>query len=428
VTVARSWPQTSLPPAVRACLVILAIFLSEACGGSDSSPSRVQPQPPVESQPLPAEYRSLLESVAAARSLPAPADLRLGVLNRSQVPALLDALLTQEDRAEFGRTTRLYRLLGYLGPDDDYGEIFLRFAAHAFAAVYDHPRRTIWLVAPDGVSTEAPEAVDRATLIHEMVHALQFSALDVAATAASLGGSPDPDLAFSAVLEGDATSLTTELNDGAGPAAAGQLGAAPAGIPAPIERTLRFPYEVGADFVRAARAAGGNAAVDSLLRTPPPFTAVLLHRTETVVRAPVQPTLPDNPHGLPGEWKRTSGGTLGEFELRNFLLQRLRGLDASTAAATWSGDTFAVYESGSTAVLAVHIVTTGPQRSALLADAFARWSEAAGATVTTSGSYAIADAGDGRWLAWAAAGNDILLTIATDRDTAERALQGLVAP
>jgi hypothetical protein len=411
------------------CLLALLLLGFPACGSPPPTASPTAARPPSEARPLPAEYRAVLASVAAARGLPVPEDLSLGLVAREQVPALLDALITPADRAEFGRTTTLYRLLGYLGPDDDYEETYLRFAAHAFAAVYDHSRRTIWLVAPPGADPAVAGSADRRTLIHEMVHALQFSSLGVAGTLTSLGGSPDQVLAFAAVLEGDASTLAADLEGAtSGSDSQGELGAAPPGIPAPIERALRFPYEAGPGLVRAERSARGNAGVDSLLRSPPSSTASVLHLGETPGSARLEPALPDISSALGSEWKPVSRGTLGEFELRNFLLQRLRALEAATAAATWRGDAYAVYENGRDSTLAFRVATGGSGAVPLLAAALANWAAAGGADVRSTGGYSIAAAGESRWLAWANAGTDVLVTIATSRDTAERALKALSAP
>ena len=369
---AAGWSTATAPMRSRYCswltgaasraaigLLVLVVGMAASCGGDakPAAPGGATPFVFEATAPSPGVLE-LLNQVASIRGLPAPAGLKTAVVSRGQVPALLEAALTDADRAWFAHTTTLYRLLGFFKTDEDYLEVYREFAGTQVVGLYDPSRKTLFVVASGDRGFDELDLAERETLAHELAHALQDDSFDLAKIAAGAQQDLDRGLVFGALVEGDAV-VTQRLwaRRGAVPVAIGGVmlfaapGPLPAGTPAGIERELRFPYETGATWVQGVRVAGGTAAVDALFRNLPGGTSVVLH-PELAARGwqPEAVQLPDLAPGLGSGWARESGGTLGEFTLRNWLQLQLGGLEAANAATGWSGDHYDVYRSGSESV------------------------------------------------------------------------------
>ena len=347
-------------PHKRGLALVLGLALCAllaACGGSGyrepgateppASPSE-QSSPGASPAPMPAVVTEMLANVSAGRALSAPGYLATEVISREELPALLESTMTDDDRRWFAETTTLYRLLGYLGPDEDYETLYMQFAAEAVIGFYVSTTDRLYVVTEDGRGFDNLSDNERETLAHELMHALQDYHFDLEAAFKALADNRDQNLAYTAVVEGDAT-VHEVLADGRrgmllgpGYAALADVSLAQE-IPAAIERELRFPYTTGADWVASLKATGGTAAIDELLREPPLTTAVVLHPERGPRWQPDAVTLPDISPALGSDWSRESGGTFGEFHWMNLLQTRLRGLEASESAAEWTGDSYAVY-------------------------------------------------------------------------------------
>ncbi|HET7738071.1 MAG TPA: hypothetical protein VFK32_05805, partial [Tepidiformaceae bacterium] len=103
---------------IRAVGVVVALGLGVLLAGC----SEQQSDPP-----LPGSLEELVTRVAEVRGLEAPDELDVRYLPRSGIPALLDELLTEDDRAIMAEVTTLYRLLGYIANDQTYLEVYRSF-------------------------------------------------------------------------------------------------------------------------------------------------------------------------------------------------------------------------------------------------------------------------------------------------------------
>ena len=125
----------------------------------------------------------------------------------------------------------------------------------------------------------------RATIVHELTHALQDQHFNLSRQGSY--SSDDRNAAFEAVVEDDAVRMEDAYVDSlpkveqdaydqeqaAGDAA---YGAGITGVPDWLSATTDFPYSVGESFTLALADAGGRAAVDRALRTPPPALAEIM--------------------------------------------------------------------------------------------------------------------------------------------------------
>ncbi len=391
-----------------------------------SSPSESGP----ESQPLSPELEAMLAEVAAIRGLPAPAGVRIGAIPREEVAAFVRGQLTDADREAAAHITTLYRLLGHLSANQDYLESYLQLLATAAIGFYSPPDRTMWLVR-DTVELDPANLNDleRATLAHEFVHAIQDNAFDLERIEDASTILNDASLAISAVLEGDA--LVHERLWVAGQTAAAGLTAfinaslAQATVPPSLERELRFPYTAGLDWAAAVRAESGQRAIDVILRERRPITtAEIMHPTiRNTGWLPVAVELPDLSAGLPDAFSLTASGTLGEFRLANYLQLRLPSLEALGAAQGWIGDQFHIYESDSQSVAVFRLKFFDAKDAGEFAQAHLRYLEATGATVESLADGMLAMHRDGRTTIQLreTAADEVLFVIGTNRGAAEAA-------
>ena len=182
-------------------------------------------------------------------------------------------LLVGEDRTVGEVRAELYggSVLGYYSPGSD---------------------RIVVVVADDG--TEHP-VVDRATLAHELVHALQdqhFSFLGGTATR-------DAQLTHLSVTEGDANYVEALYEERCGAewncidrpnrSSSTRLADRNRGL----YLTVIFPYSDGPNFVHRIRQRGGWEAVNDLYRSPPTSTEQIIHPEAYPDDDPVDVRVPD---------------------------------------------------------------------------------------------------------------------------------------
>ncbi|MCC6387877.1 MAG: hypothetical protein IT302_10900 [Dehalococcoidia bacterium] len=419
-----------------AAMVLLSLFAMGACsfGGSKDEPTETPSLAPA--QPLPPDFEAVLQQVAAVRELPAPGNLKVGFVTRSQVVALMESVTTEDDRRWFATTTTLYRLLGHLGQDQDYESVYNSFGSLAVLGLYSPLNKTLWVVSdePAPAFGKLP-AQEKETLAHELVHAVQDANFDVVKLFQSVSGDLDAGLAWTALAEGDAQThqqrwsdkyLAVPIGRGAGRAMLFASAASMQGVPAAIARELLFPYTAGADWVGDLRARTGTAGLNALFRSPPRSTSYVLHPELLASEwKAAQVSLPDLSGVLGKGFARESGGTFGEFQVRNWLQSRMRALDAANAAAGWGGDHYDVYVNGGESVAVFRMRFRDDAEARQFAEAQQALIKASNATVTP-GDPQLATAGAVTMATAALRGSDVLFTLATSPELAKRALEALL--
>lgn len=409
-----------------AAAIAAAALLSGGCRGSESDP--------FETRPLTPELHQMLVEIAGLRGLDPPPGLEAGTVSRLDVTALLDRQLTDADREWFANTTTLYRLLGHLGPDEDYLSVFRAFGEGAIIGLYSPAEDRLWVVQREPeIDLEAMSPAERSALAHELVHAIQDYQFPLDELSERTATNLDRGLAATAVIEGDAVTHQG-LWDGRQLALPGGTrlflsgGLSASSAPPSIERELRFPYTTGAEWVNIVRSQEGTAAIDRYLAGEPLSTAHILHpELRDAGWQPEDVALPDLSAALGGGWKRESGGTLGEFHLRNYLELGLTALPAVTAAAGWRGDRYDVYRDGADSLAIFRTRFADGQEAAGFAAAQREMLTAAGATRTESPAGMVAELRDGRTTIQLPSPDpaEVLFVVASSRDVAERAAAAL---
>lgn len=409
-----------------AATIAFAALLFGGCRESESAP--------FETRPLTPELQQMLDEIAELRGLAPPPALEAGTVSRLDIAALLDRQLTGADREWFANTTTLYRLLGHLGPDEDYLSVFRAFGQGAIIGLYSPAENRLWVVQREPeIDLDAMSPSERSALAHELVHAIQDYHFPLDELSELTAGNLDWSLAATSVIEGDAVThqglwdgRQLTLPGGTRLFLSGTLSATSS--PPSIERELRFPYTTGAEWVNIVRSQEGTAAIDRYLAGEPLATAHILH--PELRQAGWQPepvALPDLAPALGNGWTRESGGTLGEFHLRNYLELRLTALPAVTAAAGWRGDRYDVYVDGSESVAAFRVQFADAGEAAEFTAAQRGLLALAGATPAESPSGVAAELKDDRTTIQLASPNssEVMFVVGSSREVAERAAAAL---
>ena len=205
------------------------------------------------------------------------------------------------------------------------------------------------------VSDRADPRVDRGTLVHELVHALQDQQFGLD----EVPDTQDRQLARNSVVEGEANLLEDRYQQRCGsewdcidsPAGgAGRAGDVNRGV----LLVVLTPYLQGPDFVATIERRGGWPAVDGLHREYPASMKQVLDPSQYPGEKPVDVSVRDRSSG---EWQRFDhdpvADTVGPASIHAMFFQNgIRAADverygyAHPAAVGWTGDALVPYRNG----------------------------------------------------------------------------------
>jgi hypothetical protein len=207
----------------------------------------------------------------------------------------------------------------------------------------------------------ADDADPNSVLVHEFVHAMQDSDVDLQAFFDEFSTSYDSDLAAASVSEGEARFHQTRFWSSL-------LGLDPANIdwnehfqsiakyaeqdvlaaPSPYVATWSsFPYHFGARLVNHAWLESGPAGVDELFASPPTRTLDLMLSVSDIARTD-WPAPEFSPIEPPDPWTLFTETSLGAWGLYLRFSRVLDAAYAHTLALELRGDHLGVYVSGAT--------------------------------------------------------------------------------
>ncbi len=311
-----------------------------------------------------------------------PVQARL--MNRRQVRQYMEQEFREEyTPGELYFFDRSLKALGAAPRELDLVELTKQLLSEEVGGFYNPRQRLLVLVTNTDAKERKPKGLlarlladdepfdkedAKTTLAHELTHALQDQHFDLQGWDRR---TPDDDddmhLAFSALVEGDATLLmlqeTARLN-GESPRKILTMspfradltfglmipllglvgGSAYEKSPPLVRHGLVFPYHKGLVFVLHQTRRGGWKAVDRCFANPPLSTEQVLHPEKyhgPQHDEPVRIVLPKAIAGVPSGWRELGRNVLGEFQLI-VLLGRTPA--AHRAAAGWDGDRYVVWE------------------------------------------------------------------------------------
>lgn len=414
-----------MAPAAWIAGVLAVALAGVACAG--------QPR-----EAAPESLEQLVERVADIRDLDQPSSFDVRYIPRSELPRLLDELITDDDRELFAETTLLYRLLGYIENDQDYLQVYRSFGAGSILGLYAPDRDTLWVVHDDDEpgTFEALSEAQVETLAHEVVHALQDYHFNLDEDYYEIAEDLDRALAWTAIIEGDAALHEGRFSRkymalpaaGRGPLLLHGSPVVRPQVSSAVLRELYFPYTTGPRSVERIIDSLGLTELNTLLADPPAGTTFVLHPERLDDGwAPETVTLPDLAAALGEEWERDSGGTFGEFHLGNYLQQQRSAADSAGAADGWTGDRYDVYTDGQEAVAVFRVLfEDGKEAGEFVREHDAMARGVSPRTVRRSG-FLVTPLSDGDVLVRAdPSGREVAFAIGSDEEAAVRALAALV--
>jgi hypothetical protein len=281
--------------------------------------------------------------------------------------------ISAKDRQEMERMVGFFRALGLVeGTPDLFGSTD-QLSGDGTLAYYNPIDQRVRVRG-----TELTEAV-KATLAHELTHALQDQYFELSRHTGTEGDTVDR---FRAVVEGDAMRVEHLWVDHLDPAArkafdTGRDDEANAAdfsaVPEVLTVLYGAPYSLGEPFVDLLAAVGGNEAVDRALKSPPASEEQLLDPFRYLAGdAP----LPVAEPALEKGEKRLDGGNFGAFGLYLMLSQRLAARDALKAVDGWGGDNYVYFTRQGRSCVRADFAGDNPGETDQLSDALQAWARA----------------------------------------------------
>jgi hypothetical protein len=115
-------------------------------------------------------------------------------------------------------------------------------------------------------------------------------------------------------------------------------------FPDALINAFLFPYTTGHDFAKAVYNRNGWAGLNAAWENLPQSTEQIIHPDRYFAGdAPQILTLPPLTDTLGADWSLAEEAVLGEFYMREYLVQQLDEAEVDTAVTGWGGDRYAVY-------------------------------------------------------------------------------------
>ena len=327
-------------------------------------PAFAQPQPTPSPTPIPESVQAMadrvLKETGAIRGLTVKRTVPTRVFSSAQIEAFMAKDLQTQAKANEIKAAELYlRQLGLAPKNFDLKNSYTRLLGEQVAGFYDtrtHAFTTSSRVAPLQLET---------VMAHELTHALQDQHFDLGRTDTWPKHESDSRIAFSGLIEGDATLVMTRYMTanplrafGVVVSSLGEIGKSNTALlnstPRILLETLQFPYTSGLQFVTRLHARGGWDAVSRAYKRPPASTQQILHfDLYWQNKAPEKVAVPDVSRVLGSGWKLLDHDVNGELGLSQVVNEFVDAATARAAASGWSGDRYAVFTGPKGAVLVV---------------------------------------------------------------------------
>lgn len=261
--------------------------------------------------------------------------------------------------AELRAEERVLKAFGLIPQSTDLRKLYLELHTQQVAGFYDMETDEVYVLN----TGKRLNAHGEITYAHEVVHALQDQHFDLQALIEPIEDkNDDAMLAFSALVEGDATVLQSIylvskpeiMSRVAKDIKKEQRGLRQVkNLPPLIVQTASFPYAAGQNFVMSLRQGGRWDGVNAAYNDPPTSTEQILHPEKYAAREePATVRLPDLASTLGPGWKKLTENTFGELQTRVLLEGQGKARQALAAAAGWNGDRFALWVHGDQEVVA----------------------------------------------------------------------------
>lgn len=324
--------------------------------GAGSTPAEAKAREPAADAEAQALVDAALKRISELRRLAPKGPVEARHLSAAELVREVEGSLERHvpPRAVEGTAEMLFGL-GTVPPDFDYRTSLLSLMGTDLAGLYDPERKTMFLRAD--MDDDALEA----TLLHELVHALQDQHYGLARILEWRDDATDELSALSALAEGDATSamldamlaetgqvaheLPTDLMEAQMRLMTGSSHDSTA-VPGILKRSLISPYVDGLRFVNEVRRQRGWAGIDEVWQRPPATTEQLLHLDKYDSAEAAEPVgVPPGPNvGATGApWPVLLHDVWGEQSLRLLFEEWMPARSAAASATGWAGDRIVLF-------------------------------------------------------------------------------------
>jgi len=261
---------------------------------------------------------------------------------RSQFDAMSD-----EDKKELDSGVGQLRALGLASGDFDLLQANEDLADAGTAAFYDPDTKRVSVRGID-MTVEV-----RATLVHELTHALQDQHFDIGTARNDAFATSGERSAFRALVEGDANRIEDEYisslteaeqseyydsNHASFQASQDKL----TDVPDALQALMAAPYIYGPSFVQVLDSDGGQSEIDSAFRHPPAHDEQQIDPRQFLHdHKPLEVDKPALPDGVADE---VDSGDFGAAAWYLMLAEKIPFDDALKAVDGWGGDAYVTYE------------------------------------------------------------------------------------
>lgn len=341
-------------------LLAALALVAAACGGSSAetttttAPGRPATTSPSDSSTtstpddgdadeIARQIDELIVQAQQIRGLELLRPINVVLLNDAEYQARFEEILEEDlNPDDIAAVNALLRMLGIIGPTDNYRDLLEVFVTTGTGGFYDSDTEELVVrLVGDELGPQA-----RSVVVHEVVHALQDQHFTLLDDREDLEG--DPAYVSLAIAEGDAllreATYVQSLSlreQAAYVAEFSQIDlSALDSIPGYIRNSLEAPYLDGFQFHQLI----GIDSIDEQFEDPPESSEQLLSQTAFLRdEQPIDVTLPDLE--LPG-YELWFNAPAGQKDLELMLGDAISAPDAQRAADGWGGDINRVYNAG----------------------------------------------------------------------------------
>jgi hypothetical protein len=296
----------------------------------------------------------VLHETSDVRQLSIVRPVKSGTQNREEIERYVISNLNEESSPQRMHASEVtLKKMGLVPQNFDLRSFLIKLLTEQVAGYYNAKTREFYLA--DWIDLDGQKPV----MAHELTHALQDQHFDLKRFDKWPKGESDSEMAFHALVEGDATLVMTfymTRNPARAMAFLKSLATTGAGnseqidsAPRALKESLLFPYQQGMQWVAQVQKRDGWQGVSKAYKDLPASSEQILHPEKYFAReTPVKISLPDVSEQLGNRWKRIEYDVNGEWGYFLILDQYLKAENESRrAAAGWGGDRYAVYEGSS---------------------------------------------------------------------------------
>jgi hypothetical protein len=374
--------QTRLRPAALA-VAILALLLNttgrsvevrqeRGIAAGTSSASRAAA--------VEAATAEVLRETSEVRQLSILRPVKSGAQSRDQIQKYITENLNEENTPQkLHASEATLKKLGLVPQGFDLKTFLIKLLTEQVAGYYDAKREVFYLA--DWIDLDG----QRPVMAHELTHALQDQHFNLRRYDKWPKGESDAEMAYHALVEGDATlAMTFYMTRNPARALSFLKSLATSGginsheidnAPRALRESLLFPYQVGMEWAGQVQKRSGWQGVSDAFGNLPRSTEQILHPEKYFAgEAPEKIALADVSNQLGGKWKRLEFDVHGEWSYYLILDQFLQSENESrSAAAGWAGDRYASYENSNGGVLITQMSAWDTERDAVeFFEAYAR--------------------------------------------------------